>query len=278
MKIRYILSLGAGVQSTTLYCLAAQGKFPCEAAIFADTGEEPEAVYRHLGWLKEASRLGPPIMVRTRGSLGDDLTRGENSSHQRFASIPAFTSDGIGNAPSMTRRQCSREYKTQVVEQTIRREIVGLAPGRALPKDVQVVQYIGISWDERSRAVDVERRMKRGWKAVFPLLGLRWTRNDCRTFLEIHIPHEVPKSACVFCPFHNDRQWQSLKASGGKDWARIVQIDTALRTPGTIVNRNLNQSLYLHRSCKPITDIDFANSKQAYFDGFLMECQGMCGV
>jgi len=272
---RHILSLGAGVQSTTLYLMAIHGDFPCQAAIFADTQEEPEAVYAHLEWLKAQS--GPPIMVRTRGSLGDDLTRGENSTHQRFASIPAFTSDGI-NSPSMTRRQCSREYKTQVVEQTIRREIVGLAPGRALPKDVQIIQYIGISWDERSRAFDVERRMKRGWKAIFPLLDRQWTRADCREFLNYNVPHEVPKSACVFCPFHNNNQWARLKAQGGKDWDRIVQIDTAFRTPGTVVNRNLQQSLYLHRSCKPITEIDFANSKQGSFDGFLMECQGVCGV
>lgn len=275
-RLHHVLSLGAGVQSTTLYLMAMRGDFPCEAAIFADTQEEPEAVYAHLEWLK--AQGGPPIMVRTRGSLGDDLARGENSTHQRFASIPAFTSDGNGNAPSMTRRQCSREYKTQVVEQTIRREIVGLAPGRSLPRGVQVIQYIGISWDERSRALDVERRMKRGWKAVFPLLERQITRANCREFLSDTVPHEVPKSACVFCPFHDNHQWAMLKARGGKDWARIVQIDTALRTPGTIVNRNLEQSLYLHRSCKPITEIDFANSKQASFDGFLMECQGMCGV
>jgi hypothetical protein len=251
------------------------GDFDCEAAIFADTGEEPEAVYRHLAWLRDSG--GPPIMVRAKGRLGDDLMRQENSTHQRFASIPAFTSDGNG-AAGMTRRQCSREYKTEVVERTIRREIVGLAPGRACPRDVQIVQYIGISWDERSRSVDVERRMKRGWTAVFPLIERRWTRNDCRAYLEKHVPHEVPKSACAFCPFHDDRQWAALKERGGADWERVVQIDNALRTPGNIVNRNLDQKLYLHRSCKPITEIDFSNSKQASFDGFLMECQGMCGV
>lgn len=271
----HVLSLGAGVQSTTLYLKAMQRDFPCEAAIFADTQEEPEAVYRHLEYLK--SQNGPTIMVRTRGSLGENLICGENSTHQRFASIPAFTG-AAGASIGMTRRQCSREYKTQVVEQTIRREIVGLAPGRSLPRDIQIIQYIGISWDERSRAFDVERRMKRGWTAVFPLLEQQWTRADCQEFLRTHVPHEVPKSACVFCPYHHDRQWAQLKAAGGKDWNRIVQIDTALRTAGTIVNRGLDQSLYLHRSCKPIAEIDFANSKQGSFDGFLMECEGMCGV
>jgi 3'-phosphoadenosine 5'-phosphosulfate sulfotransferase (PAPS reductase)/FAD synthetase len=44
-----VLSLGAGVQSTTLLLLAAQRHLPpLDAAIFADTGWEPHAVYEHL--------------------------------------------------------------------------------------------------------------------------------------------------------------------------------------------------------------------------------------
>ena len=268
----HVLSLGAGVQSTTLYLLAMEGVTRCDVAIFADTQDEPEAVYRHLEWLKSLN--GPPLLIRTKGRLGNDLLRGVNSTGQRFASIPAFT-DGADTG--MIRRQCSKEYKTEVVERAIRREVVGLEPKRALPRDVTVHQYIGISWDERARAVDVERRMKRGWTAIFPLIDRRWTRADCKHFLSSRVPHEVPKSACVYCPFHDDRQWQRLKDAGGPDWARVVQIDTALRIPGNIVNRNLDQKLYLHRSCKPITDVDFVNQNQESF-GFMMECQGMCGV
>lgn len=273
MREFHVLSLGAGVQSTTLYLLAMSGVIPCDVAIFADTQDEPGAVYKHLEWLKSLN--GPPIHIRTKGRLGDDLTRGMNSSGgQRFASIPAFTD---GPETGITRRQCSREYKTEVVARTVRREVVGLEPRRPLPRDVTVHQYIGISWDERARAVDVERRMKRNWEARFPLIDRRWTRADCKHFLQSRVPHEVPKSACVYCPFHDDQQWQRLKDAGGADWARVVQIDTALRTPGTIVNRNLNQQLFLHRSCKPITEIDFVNQNQESF-GFMMECQGMCGV
>ncbi|WP_433894799.1 hypothetical protein [Streptomyces sp. CA-111067] len=44
-----VLSLGAGVQSTRLLLLAAEGRLPkLDAAIFADTGWEPRAVYEHL--------------------------------------------------------------------------------------------------------------------------------------------------------------------------------------------------------------------------------------
>ena len=48
-----IISLGAGVQSTTLALLAHHKEIePPDYAVFADTGWEPEAVYKHLDWLE----------------------------------------------------------------------------------------------------------------------------------------------------------------------------------------------------------------------------------
>ena len=44
-----ILSLGAGVQSTALLLMMIHGEIPkADAVIFADTGWEPAAVYKHL--------------------------------------------------------------------------------------------------------------------------------------------------------------------------------------------------------------------------------------
>ena len=48
-KLR-ILSLGAGVQSSTMALMADAGAFGVkpDAAVFADTGWEPEPVIKHL--------------------------------------------------------------------------------------------------------------------------------------------------------------------------------------------------------------------------------------
>ena len=58
IKLR-VLSLGAGVQSTTLALMAAHGEIgPMpDCAIFADTGWEPKAVYEHLAWLRSPNVL-----------------------------------------------------------------------------------------------------------------------------------------------------------------------------------------------------------------------------
>ena len=283
----HILNLGAGVQSTTLYLLSMEGRIQqFDYAIFADTQDETAATYAHLEWLKSLN--GPPILVRTRGCLSADLARGKNSSGQRFATIPAYTSAHEGGDEGQTRRQCTREYKIEVIERTIRREVLGLAPRKRVPKDVNVHQYIGISWDERSWAADIEFRRfmkngkpRRGWAVGFPLLTINgemqvgWTRHYCETeYLPSRVPHRVPRSACKQCPFHSDKEWQALKEQPD-EWSQIVQIDQRLREPGRIVNRGLDQKLYLHRDCRPIDQIDFSNEDQL---GFAMECEGGCGL
>lgn len=281
----HVLNLGAGVQSTTLYLLSMEGRIQrFDAAIFADTQDETAETYRHLAWLESLG--GPPILRRTRGCLSADLMRGENSTKQKFATIPAFTAAVKGGERGQTKRQCTYEYKVRVIEQTIRREIIGLQPRQRIPKDVLAIQYIGISWDERTRAADIEFRRfnnRRGYAVRFPLLTINgemqpgWTRHYCETmYLPSRVPHETPRSACKQCPFHSDAEWARLKQMP-EEWSHIVQIDSALRQPGRIVNRNLNQQLYLHPSCLPIDRIDFKNSHQERFD-FAMECEGGCGL
>lgn len=301
MTEHHILNLGAGVQSTTLYLMTMSGEAPAvECAIFADTGEEPAAVYRHLDWLKSLN--GPPIIVRSAGRLGDDLTRGRNTTGGRFAAIPCFTRlhDDEGAAVGevgRTRRQCSKEYKTEVIERSIRRDVLGLKPRQRVPKGVKVVQYFGISWDERSRASRIWERFHVEKAAaalpVFPLVERQWTRANCIDWLDGKVPHETPRSACVFCPFHNDAEWLRIKEQDPEGWARAVEIDIALRTEGSVVNRDMRQAMYLHRTCQPLTQISFkprSSSKELQLGfavdsdeyqeaaGFGVECEGVCGV
>jgi hypothetical protein len=115
----------------------------------------------------------------------------------------------------------------------------------------------------------------------FPLLSLNgpdlpgWTREgDCVPFLVRHVPHTVYPSSCIHCPYHDDPEWKQVLAMGASG-ARLIQIDRAMRTPGVIVNRNLSEKLYLHRSCLPIDRVEFKGSRQL---GFAMECEGGCGL
>ncbi|MCK9513952.1 MAG: hypothetical protein M0R28_22370 [Pigmentiphaga sp.] len=74
------LSLGAGVQSTTMALMAAHeeiGPMP-DCAIFADTGWEPKAVYDHLAWLMSPNVLPFPVYTVSAGSIRDQLLAAGN--------------------------------------------------------------------------------------------------------------------------------------------------------------------------------------------------------
>lgn len=292
MKEYHVLNLGAGVQSTCLYLLSRepQSAFRFDVAVFADTGEEPKPVYEHLDWLQNLGQ--PPIWIRSAGKLGDDLLKGRNSTGQRFASIPAFTAPDhlerwkpCDQRPQpvpkygMVRRQCTSEYKIEVVEKAIRRELVGLRYRQWMPKDVKVYQYFGITVDEKRRAERARARFEKiPWAVpVYPFIDMGWSRQDCIDWLQGKVPHEVPRSACVFCPYRTNKEWLHLKQTDPEGWQRAVEIDNALRQPGTVANRKLEQKLYVHRSCIPLEMVDFEHS-HTLFRPMENECQGMCGV
>lgn len=280
MNEYHVLNLGAGVQSTALFLLAREpdAKFRFDLAIFADTGEEPAAVYAHLDYLKA---LGTPeIWVRSAGKLGDDLIHGRNSTGQRFVSIPAFTKSAEGKV-GMVRRQCTAEYKIEVVNRAVRRELLGLQPRQRIPKDTVIHQYFGISTDEAGRAERAKKRFAGVKHTIphWPLIDLGWSRKDCVAYLRDKLPHEVPKSSCVFCPFRTNQSWRQLKQTDPAGWGRAVEIDAALRDKNSVATRGFRQELFVHRTCTPLPLIDFDALAPNTIDPMTTgECQGMCGL
>lgn len=280
------MNLGAGVQSTALYLLACEEELTFDCAIFADTQDEPQGVYRHLDWLK--GQPGPPIWVRSRGCLGDNLVNGVNATGQRFVSIPAFVAEDHETRPrfcagvkaGMVRRQCTREYKIEVCERAIRYELIGLKPRQRMPKDRLVYQYFGITTDERQRAERAKKRFDKVKWAVpkYPFLDWGWSRRDCVNYLRGKVPHAVPKSACVFCPYRDNDSWERLKLTDPEGWDRAVEIDAKLREDGTRANRGMAKKLYLHRSCVPLPMVVFDSARTPDAKSIGGECEGMCGV
>ena len=155
-----------------------------------------------------------------------------------------------------------------------------MEPRQRMPKSVKIVQYFGLSYDEPRRVSKVKHRfVGHPWgEGRFPLFDLEMTRSDCVAYLkEQQIPHEVPRSACVFCPFKSNDEWRLLRENDPQGWARAVEVDEALRTPGSIANRNMNQSIYLHRSCLPLVGVDLGVRDMG--GGVAQgECEGMCGL
>lgn len=207
-----VLSLGAGVQSTTVLLLAVDGLLPAfDRIVFADTHDEPAAVYQHLARLREIATID----VVSAGPLRDTVTTS-------FMPVPLY--DGHGG---MGRRQCTYQYKLR----PIRRHLRELG---ATSVDLAVC----ISTDEIERAKDSGLQWLRN---VHPLLNIGWSRGECQRYLADRWPWPVPRSACVYCPLKSDREWLALREHQPDDWAAAVAFDASARPFG-----------YVHRSGRPL--------------------------
>lgn len=241
------LSLGAGVQSTTLLLLAVEGALPKpDVAIFADTGWEPAAVYAQVDRLAQiAADAGIEFHRVSNGNLRDDAI---DTAH-RYASIPYFVRNPDGT-DGMGRRQCTNEYKLTPINRKVR-ELLGAAPPdyRRVKRGQVCEQWIGFSTDEVGRVSDGDQLLyihKR-----YPLLELRMSRKDCQRWLEKRGWGHTVKSACIGCPFHGNRQWRALRDNHPDEWADAVAFDTAIRKGGSR-GLPLNSEAFLHRSRVPL--------------------------
>lgn len=269
-----VLSLGAGVQSSTLALLANAGKvFPMpDCAIFADTGAEPKAVYDWLGHLE--SLLSFPIhRVMWKDGLLSNIT--ESIKGGRFAGAPFYTENDDFNRTDregQLRRQCTREFKVQPITRKLR-ELIGAEKGERIAHHGRlVIQYIGISLDEIIRMKPSrERWIEHQW----PLVEKRMTRWDCMRWLTANGHPIPPKSACTFCPYHSNHEWRELRAFDPAGWKQAIDVDAMIR--GGV--RGTKHALYLHRDMKPLADCDLSTDEdRGQRTLFGNECEGICGV
>jgi len=267
-----VLSLGAGVQSTTLALMAAHGvvgPMP-DCAIFADTGWEPRAVYEHLDWLMSPNVLPFPVHVVSAGNIRSDLVKAANGG--RWASIPAFvrTAHGGKAEVGMIRRQCTKEYKIAPIRRKVR-ELAGLTRRRS-PDHPIVEQWIGISLDEVIRM----KPSFESWQVNrWPLVEQRMSRQDCLTWLRRYGYPEPPKSSCIGCPFHSDTMWRAMRDDDAEAWADAIAVDRMIRSG----LRGVHGEVYLHRQAVPLDQADLSTAADhGQLDLWGNECEGMCGV
>jgi len=271
----HIISLGAGVQSSTVALMAAHGEITPmpECAIFADTHAEPQHIYDYLDYLDEL--LPFPIIKVSGGDMRQMIVDscGDNKGNARLATAPFFVKTEKAKE-GRVRRQCTREFKVTPIERKLR-ELVGLKKGERAPRgEILAQQWIGISMDEITRMKDA--RIK--WaKHRWPLIELKMTRLHCLKWMKEHGYKQPAKSACTFCPYRSDKDWFKMKNEDPVSFADAVAIDNHIRAGASGMKEG--NELYIHRSLKPLEEVDLQHlSNTAQFDMFEEECDGMCGV
>lgn len=264
--MKHIISLGAGVQSSTMALMAAHGEIgPMpDAAIFADTGAEPKGVYTWLDWLEKQLPF-PVYRVMHKEGLTKEIER--SIERGKIGASPPWFSESKGVAVPM-RRACTNEFKVSPVQKKVR-ELSGAKRG----EKNKAVLWIGISIDEADR---MKPSKFPHYTNRFPLIEKMLSREDCLAWMRKHNYPRPSKSSCVYCPYHSNEHWRDLKINAPDDFAEAVRIDEMIRQG---VRDNGKPSMFAHRSLIALKDVDFRNAVDAgQVDMFSSDCEGMCGV
>ncbi len=278
--MKHILSLGAGVQSSTMALMAAYGEISPvpDCAIFADTKDESPKVYKWLDELESLVNAGPfpfPIIRVSKGSLMESSLEPRVSKKgvkYSKTSIPFYTLNADGSFGMIPNRGCTYDFKIMPIRQK-QREIAGIKRGQ---KTVSVITWVGISLDEASRMKD----SRDPWCVNrWPLIEKRLTRQDCLQWMDRQGFPVPPRSSCIYCPFHSNSEWRRLKDEEPEQFAVAVEFEKSIQAmKGT--DGNFASIPFLHAERKPLDQVDFSTlaERNGQLNLFENECEGMCGV
>lgn len=177
---KYVVSYGGGVNSTALIVFLVKNKFPLDAVVFSDTGDEMPETYEYLEVMKRyLSKKNIPLEIvknRRGNSLSDRCLK------RRVI-------------PSQMWRWCTRDMKVRPIHRYY----------RSLKS--HVYQYMGIDYGEAHRMKPATEDYV---TSLFPLIDYKINRDECiRIIKKARLPIPV-KSGCFFCPYNNLERWKEI--------------------------------------------------------------------
>ena len=157
------------------------------------------------------------------------------------------------------RRACTDRYKIRPVQKKIRELTSG-----------EVTLWIGISLDEATR---MKPSQKKKVTNTWPLIDKAMRRADCLNWMERNGYQTPEKSSGIGCPYHDLETWRDMKLNDPESWEDAVQADKEIR----VGVKGAREDLYLHRSLKPLDDVDFRTLEDmGQINMFEIECAGIC--
>ena len=197
-----IASLGGGQASTAMILMSLHGHIDAQvdAAVWADTGREPQSTHDTIGFLKEyATEFGVPVYI-VRATLADgDIWKAMLIANSRNGQMPMFFYNKEGKR-SMLNRYCTNEFKVFPIRRLLRSEF------KASYKN-PVNTWLGYTMDEMTRMKPSKPKYE---VRRYPLIEHRVYRYQCTEYLKAHGLDFVQRSACVGCPYRLDDEYDVL--------------------------------------------------------------------
>lgn len=244
------VSYGAGVQSTALLVLAAQGVIDFRTFLFANVGDDSE----HPDTIRYFREVAAPFAeahgielvelhkMHHRGPRAGQIeTLRGRLMREGSRSLPIPVRMNDTGAPGT--RSCTADFKIGVIARELKR--------RGATPEAPATVAIGISVDEIERArPGLDERQPTQYR-VYPLLDLGMHRKDCRAVIERAGLPVPPKSSCYFCPFHDREAWRKLKRETPELFADACHIEDTLNARRVELGKD---PVWLTRSRRPLAE------------------------
>lgn len=234
------------------------------AVIFCDLCLEPTWVMRQVEFTQQAcEKAGIPFYILDT-PLYQDFMR--NFGERRTVSIPWWTLMEDGHKSRMP-RNCTIDYKVEMIAKFIRWELLGYKKGQRLrPEDIKAHEmHMVFSAEEKHRCKENPNRL---FVNKFPLVEMGLTRADNYKYILEEWGLDTKASACAFCPFHRNYFYQYVQHHEPKTYAAILNIDNLLRDKDPMPP--MESKLFMSRSRKRIADLTPKDCNDA-------ECFEYCG-
>jgi hypothetical protein len=142
------------------------------------------------------------------------------------------------------------------------------------------LRSFGFDFSEGERIFRTQGQLANGVlsRGDFPLFDLQWKRSDCQSYLREVFGREVLPSACTFCPLVNNAFRRLIRDRDPAGHARACAVDAGLRLLGTAAMKRKDGEMYIHRSMKPLAEVDLdADDGQGILPILSGDCEGFCG-
>lgn len=226
--MKYILSYGAGVNSTAMLIYLLENNHPLDLVIFADTWEESKATYDSYDFYKNHfSDAIEFVTVRSHhGKLYDYYYNKKTT-------------------PSRMRRDCTDKFKISPMRAYVRARY-----GRK----EHFVFYLGIDYGElhRMKQADVKYIIQK-----YPLVDAKLDRDGCIKYIQDRNLPIPPKSGCWMCPFTKKQGWIDMKNNQPEMLKKAIALElNNRRYPESVAWLSSKPLIKLLDSEKGMTDFE----------------------
>lgn len=207
----HVVSFSGGKDSTAMLLRMLEENMPIDVILFCDTGLEFPEMYDHIN--KVEAYIGRKI-TRLKPEKDFMYLATEHARVVKSNKIPGVNPGDVTYGygyPSPFSRWCTSELKVRPIEKYLKK----------LKKDYDIIQYIGIAYDEQRRKRD----------KMYPLIQWEMTEKDCLQYcydrgFNFGGLYEIwDRVSCWCCPLQSLDDFRKLKTNRQELWKTLRKMD-----------------------------------------------------